>query len=95
MPSNVWASRRISRGPRRRSSRAERSSPSDMLPAASVMRSSGRNESRAMSQPPPIESSSKTGSSDQVSGNMTRPGPAAASAEITPRTQNPVIVIST
>ena len=48
-----------------------------------------------MSHPPPTESSSKTGSSDQVSGNMTRPGPAAASAEITPRTQNPVIVIST
>ena len=95
IPSNVRASRRISRGPRRRSSRAERSSPSEMLPAASVMRSSGRNESRAMSQPPPIESRSSTGSSDHVSGSMTRPGPAAASAEMTPRTQSPVIVIST
>ena len=93
--SKARLSRFISDGPRRRFSLAVRSSPSEMESAAVRMSSIGLNAPRAMSQPPPMVSSSSAGSRVQVSTRMVCISPDRSVVDTRPRIQIPATSIST
>ena len=76
-------------------SRALRSSPADMLSAAASIFSIGRNADHAMSQPPPMVTTSRMGSSVAVRIIIVCIRPERSSAEISPRTHSPVTSMST
>ena len=75
--------------------RRDMSSPSEMLLAASMILSIGRNAPHAISHPPPTESTSSAGRSVTVSRSIVCMSPDVSSVEITPRTHMSVTSMST
>ena len=93
--SKARLSRLISVGPRRRFSLAVRSLPSEMESAAVRMSSMGLKALRAMSQPPPMVTTSRAGSRVQVSTRMVCISPDLSEVETMPRIHMPLMSIST
>ena len=92
--SNAALRRRISLGPRRMFTRRDMSSPSEMLLAAAIIFSIGRNAPHAISHPPPMDSTRMAGSSVQVSTSMVCIRPELSSVVIMPRTHMAVMSMS-